>query len=130
MIDCIREVGADSVIQVITDSAAVYKAAGRLVEQKFSWITWTPCTPHCLAYSLKMWGSCHGLQSGCRGKGSGSIHHKSPPESGAISREVCAGSAEAGGHAFCHQLHHAGPHARGERGVVRAGCRPRVEGVE
>jgi hypothetical protein len=48
LIDCIREVGADSVIQVVTNTAAVCKAAGRLVEQKFSWITWMPCTPHCL----------------------------------------------------------------------------------
>ncbi len=71
-----------------------------------------------------------GCRGGCRGKGSGEIHHKSPPKLGVISWEVCAGSAEAGGHAFCHQLHHAGPHARGERGVARAGCRLGVEGVE
>jgi hypothetical protein len=48
LIDYIREVGANSVIQVVTDSAAVCKAASRLVEQEFSWITWTSCTPHCL----------------------------------------------------------------------------------
>jgi hypothetical protein len=53
LIDCIREVGADSVIQVVTDSAVVCKAAGRLVEQEFSWITWTPCTPHCLDLLLE-----------------------------------------------------------------------------
>jgi hypothetical protein len=53
MIDCIREVGVDSVIQVVTDSATIYKVAGRLVEQKFSWITWTPCTPHCLDLLLE-----------------------------------------------------------------------------
>ncbi len=53
LIDCIREVGADSVIQVVTDSAAVCKAAGRLVEQEFSWITWTLCTPHCLDLLLE-----------------------------------------------------------------------------
>ncbi len=53
LIDCIREVGADSVIQVVTDSVAVCKAAGKLVEQKFSWITWTPCTPHCLDLLLE-----------------------------------------------------------------------------
>jgi hypothetical protein len=53
LIDCIREVGVDSVIQVITDSAVVCKAAGRLVEQEFSWITWTPCTPHCLDLLLE-----------------------------------------------------------------------------
>jgi hypothetical protein len=32
LIDCIREVGVDSVIQVVTNSAAVCKATGRLVE--------------------------------------------------------------------------------------------------
>jgi len=52
-IDYIREVGADSVIQVVTDSATVCKAVGRLVEQEFSWITWTPCTPHCLDLFLE-----------------------------------------------------------------------------
>jgi len=53
LIDCIREVGADSVIQVVTDNVAVCKATGRLVEQEFSWITWTPCTPHCLDLLLE-----------------------------------------------------------------------------
>jgi hypothetical protein len=53
LIDCIREVGADSIIQVVTDSATVCKVAGRLVEQEFSWITWTPCTPHSLDLLLE-----------------------------------------------------------------------------
>jgi hypothetical protein len=53
LIDCIREVGANNVIQVVKDSAVVYKAVGRLVEQEFSWITWTPCTPHCLDLLLE-----------------------------------------------------------------------------
>jgi hypothetical protein len=53
LIDCIREVGADSVIQVVIDNAAVCKAVGRLVEQEFSWIMWTPCTPHCLDLLLE-----------------------------------------------------------------------------
>ncbi len=53
LIDCIREVGADNVIQVVIDSAIVCKATGRLVEQEFSWITWTPCTPHCLDLLLE-----------------------------------------------------------------------------
>jgi hypothetical protein len=53
LIDCIREVGADNVIQVVTDSAAICKAASKLVEQEFSWITWTPCTPHCLDLLLE-----------------------------------------------------------------------------
>jgi hypothetical protein len=33
LIDCIREVNADNVIQVVTDNAAICKAVGRLVEQ-------------------------------------------------------------------------------------------------
>jgi hypothetical protein len=53
LIDCIREVSADSVIQVVTSSAIVCKATGRLVEQEFFWITWTPCTPHCLDLLLE-----------------------------------------------------------------------------
>jgi hypothetical protein len=53
LIDCIREVNADSVIQVVTNSAAVCKAVGKLVEQKFFWITWTSCTPHCLNVLLE-----------------------------------------------------------------------------
>jgi hypothetical protein len=53
LIDCIREVGADNVIQVVTDSVVVCKAAGRLVEQEFSWITWMLCTPHCLDLFLE-----------------------------------------------------------------------------
>jgi hypothetical protein len=53
LIDCIREVGANSVIQVVTNSATICKATGRLVEQEFSWITWTPCTPHCLDLLLE-----------------------------------------------------------------------------
>jgi hypothetical protein len=31
LIDCIQEVGADNVIQVVTDNATVYKVASRLV---------------------------------------------------------------------------------------------------
>jgi hypothetical protein len=53
LIDCIREVGADNIIQVVTNSAAVCKAVGRLVEQEFSWIMWMPCTPHCLDLLLE-----------------------------------------------------------------------------
>jgi hypothetical protein len=53
LIDCIWEVGVDSVIQVITDSATVCKTAGRLVEQECFWIMWMPCTPHCLDLFLE-----------------------------------------------------------------------------
>jgi hypothetical protein len=51
--EAIHEVGAENVIQVVTDSAAVCKAAGKIIEQSFPWITWTPCTPHCLDLLLE-----------------------------------------------------------------------------
>jgi hypothetical protein len=53
LIDYIQEVGVDSIIQVVTNSAVVCKVAGRLIEQEFSWITWTLCTPHCLDLLLE-----------------------------------------------------------------------------
>lgn len=51
--EAIHEVGAENVVQVVMDSAAVCKAAGRLIEEQFPWITWTPCTPHCLDLLLE-----------------------------------------------------------------------------
>lgn len=51
--EAIHEVGAENVIQVVIDSAAVCKAAGKIIEQSFPWITWTPCTPHCLGLLLE-----------------------------------------------------------------------------
>jgi selenocysteine lyase/cysteine desulfurase len=47
------QIGPENVIQIITDSAAACKAAGRLVEEQFPHITWTPCTAHCLDLLLE-----------------------------------------------------------------------------
>jgi hypothetical protein len=131
LIDCIREVGADNVIQVVTDSATVYKATGRLVEQEFSWITWTPCTPHCLDLLLEDVGklpwAAEVVEEAKAVVKFITNHHWSQ----ALFREKSAlDLLKQGGHALCHQLHHVGPHAGGERGVARAGCQPGVEGVE
>jgi len=41
------------VIQVVTDSAAACKAAGKLIETKWPHITWSPCTAHCLDLFLE-----------------------------------------------------------------------------
>ena len=49
----IEKVGADNVIQVTTDSAAVCVAAGAILEERFSHLTWTPCAPHCLDLALE-----------------------------------------------------------------------------
>ncbi|KAK8930493.1 hypothetical protein KSP39_PZI016120 [Platanthera zijinensis] len=53
MIEVINEVGAENVIQVITDNAPVCKAAGAIVEARFPHIFWTPCVVHTLNLALK-----------------------------------------------------------------------------
>ena len=51
--DCIKEVGPQNVIQIITDNASACKAAGAIVESKFSHIFWTLCVVHTLNLALK-----------------------------------------------------------------------------
>lgn len=46
LIKAIEAVGPDNVIQVVTDNASNCKAAGRLVEERFPHITWSPCVAH------------------------------------------------------------------------------------
>jgi len=51
--DCIKEVGAQNVIQIITDNASACKAASAIVESKNSHIFWTLCAVHTLNLTLK-----------------------------------------------------------------------------
>ncbi|XP_057758219.1 uncharacterized protein LOC130978140 [Arachis stenosperma] len=51
--DVIREVGLSNVVQIGTDNAPVCKAAGLLIEAKFSSVFWTPCVVHTLNLALK-----------------------------------------------------------------------------
>jgi len=53
MRDVIMEVGPNNVVQIITDNAAVCKAAGMLIELEFPSIYWTPCVVHTLNLALK-----------------------------------------------------------------------------
>ncbi|KAH7557045.1 hypothetical protein JRO89_XS11G0035900 [Xanthoceras sorbifolium] len=53
LIESIREIGPQNVVQVITDNAAACKAAGLLVEAKFQHIFWIPCVVHTLNLALK-----------------------------------------------------------------------------
>jgi len=53
MRDVVIEVGPDNVVQIITDNAAVCKAAGMLIELEFPSIYWTPCVLHTLNLALK-----------------------------------------------------------------------------
>ncbi|KAK5812454.1 hypothetical protein PVK06_027884 [Gossypium arboreum] len=63
--DIISEVGAQNVVQVITDNAPVCKAMGSLVETQHPHILWTPymtksSTPlHCMAHSLNLRNTHH-----------------------------------------------------------------------
>ena len=57
LIESIESVGADNVVQVITDNAKVCKAAGALVEARYEHIFWTPCIVHTLNLVMKTMGS-------------------------------------------------------------------------
>ena len=51
--DCIKEVGAQNVIQIITHKASVCKAAGSTVEINYAHIFWTPCVVYTFNLALK-----------------------------------------------------------------------------
>ena len=46
--DMVEFVGASNVVHLVTDNAANYKAAGRLLNEKYPSIYWSPCAAHCL----------------------------------------------------------------------------------
>ncbi|XP_052116413.1 uncharacterized protein LOC127746600 [Arachis duranensis] len=51
--EVIEWIGPDNVVHVVTDNAANYVAAGRLINKKFENIHWSPCAAHCLNLILK-----------------------------------------------------------------------------
>ncbi|CAL9222157.1 unnamed protein product [Arabidopsis halleri] len=53
IIECIKEVGHENVVQVVTDNASNCVKAGALISAKFSTIFWTPCVVHTLNLALK-----------------------------------------------------------------------------
>ncbi|BAT78621.1 hypothetical protein VIGAN_02132200, partial [Vigna angularis var. angularis] len=46
--DVVEFVGEENVVQVVTDNAANFKAAGELLMQKREKLYWTPCAEHCI----------------------------------------------------------------------------------
>jgi hypothetical protein len=49
----IREVGSQHVVQVITNNAANYVVAGRMLMQRYHTLFWTPCVAHCIDLILE-----------------------------------------------------------------------------
>jgi hypothetical protein len=52
----IWEVGPQHVVQVITDNASNYVAAGRMLMQRCPTLFWTPCVAHCIDLILEDMG--------------------------------------------------------------------------
>lgn len=53
MRQCMERIGRLAFIQVVTDTCSTMKAAWRLLEKEFPWITSTCCGPHTLSLELK-----------------------------------------------------------------------------
>ncbi|KAL5137515.1 hypothetical protein HKD37_10G027871 [Glycine soja] len=53
MLDDVKFVGEENVVQVITDNAANFKAAGELLMHTRPHLYWTPCASHCIDMKLK-----------------------------------------------------------------------------
>eukprot|EP00253_Pinus_taeda_P008701 PITA_08701 len=49
----ILEVGAEHVVQVITDNAANYVIAGKMLMERHHILFWTPCSAHCIDLMLE-----------------------------------------------------------------------------
>ncbi|XP_020970323.1 uncharacterized protein LOC110268475 [Arachis ipaensis] len=52
-LEVIEWIGPDNIVHVVTDNAANYVVAGRLINKKFENIHWSPCAAHCLNLILK-----------------------------------------------------------------------------
>ena len=52
----IQEIGPQHVVQVVTDNAANYVAAGRMLMDRHPTLFWTPCAAHCIDLILEDMG--------------------------------------------------------------------------
>ncbi|CAN1127454.1 hypothetical protein LINPERHAP2_LOCUS4046 [Linum perenne] len=51
--EVVEKVGEENVLQIITDNASAYKAAGAKLMEKRKHLFWTPCAAHCLDLMLE-----------------------------------------------------------------------------
>ncbi|PNX84021.1 HAT family dimerization domain containing protein, partial [Trifolium pratense] len=49
----VEQVGEENVVQIVTDNAANYKAAGAMLMEKRKKLYWTPCAAHCIDLMLE-----------------------------------------------------------------------------
>ncbi|XP_059077840.1 uncharacterized protein LOC131065844 [Cryptomeria japonica] len=61
--EVIQEVGEENVVQVVTDNAASYVAAGKLLMERHPKIFWSPCAAHCLDLMLEDIGKLEWVKS-------------------------------------------------------------------
>ncbi|XP_072983547.1 uncharacterized protein [Typha latifolia] len=54
VVEGIKEVGEENVLQVVTDNAAANLAVARLLKQNYPRIYWTSCAAHCIDLMLEM----------------------------------------------------------------------------
>ncbi|XP_050387765.1 uncharacterized protein LOC126804047 [Argentina anserina] len=53
IIECIKEVGHENIVQIVTDNAANCVKAGAIISSKYPSIFWTPCVVHTLNLAVK-----------------------------------------------------------------------------
>jgi len=46
-------VGASNIVHLVTDNGSNFKAAGKLLNEKYGNICWSPCAAHCLNLILQ-----------------------------------------------------------------------------
>ncbi|KAK8931186.1 hypothetical protein KSP39_PZI016912 [Platanthera zijinensis] len=51
--EVVEKVGEENVVQVVTDNASNYKAAGQMLMEKRKHLYWTPCAAHCIDLILE-----------------------------------------------------------------------------
>ncbi|KAL0907910.1 hypothetical protein M5K25_022364 [Dendrobium thyrsiflorum] len=52
----VKEIGEQLVVQVVTDNASAYKAAGHMLMEKWKHLYWSPCAAHCIDLILEQLG--------------------------------------------------------------------------
>ncbi|XP_042984801.1 uncharacterized protein LOC122313688 [Carya illinoinensis] len=51
--EVVQEIGAENLVQFITDNDASYKAAGKKLQQKYGSFYWSPCAAYCIDLMLE-----------------------------------------------------------------------------